>query len=778
MLRKISRTTLFTLVLSMMLISLHYDVQAADVPRQILIINSYHPGYRWSDNEVEGILSVLSEDDVVTIEYMDTKRIESEAYLEQLVYLYSMKYADEKFDLIFTLDDRAYQLMLDNHDAIFPDTPVVFVGVNDFISTDIESIPWITGTVETFDYSKLLSLISYLIPECKTVYVVTDSTFTGLAYRTQLRKLQDKYTLALPLEFIGDFEQGLRWEELLDEISKLPTNSAILYMSYTRDIDGKVLDIVEATDHIAQASNVPVFVDHTQLHRSGVIGGLVKDPFQEGVTAGEMGVEILEGKTPAQIPIKLEANTIYQFDYNAMATWDIPMRSIPKNSIILNEPPVNMVVNRTIMIWGIILVFFQTSLIILLISINRRRKIAEVALRDEQLNLEQKVKERTHELQEALNVKNRFLANMSHELRTPLTAIIGFSELMLTQTKTSGNERFEKSLNHIHRSGEHLLSLINEILTMAKVSADQIELTPMLVKSRRLLQDTVMMIEGKAIQKGVKVVVDHDPYIQDLWLDEQRIRQVLIILLDNAIKFSHEKSVVKLGLNMRVSDTNQVVFSVQDHGIGIAESDHERIFEPFVQADNELSRSFEGSGLGLTLALQLVELHGGSIEVQSLAGEGTTMSVVLPESTIQPEFKDSPSKEELETTPIPGQQQKSYKVLLAEDNPDTTELITEYLSHQKYILTTAKDGRQVLELVRKGHFDLLLLDLHLPKVGGFEIIRKVRAMENFSETPILVISALVFDEEIQQCFDLGADAFLQKPFSLHDLRKNINRLLL
>lgn len=271
-----------------------------------------------------------------------------------------------------------------------------------------------------------------------------------------------------------------------------------------------------------------------------------------------------------------------------------------------------------------------------------------------------------------------------------------------------------------------------------------------------------MMIEGKAIQNGIEIQAEFDPYLPDLWIDELRIRQVLIILLDNAIKFSPENSVVKLSLSVQISDINQVVFSIQDQGIGIAEEDYERIFEPFVQVDNELSRSFDGSGLGLTLARQLVEMHGGLLEVESALDKGTTMKVILPESTLKNTAEISSDQDIQDTKPIIGQKAEPFKILLAEDNPGTIELLSSFFSTHNLTLTVAKNGRDAVNFTRKENPDIILLDLHLPKLDGFAVIQKVRKLEAHKNTPILVISALVFEEEIDKCLEIGADAFLKK----------------
>lgn len=228
---------------------------------------------------------------------------------------------------------------------------------------------------------------------------------------------------------------------------------------------------------------------------------------------------------------------------------------------------------------------------------------------------------------------------------------------------------------------------------------------------------------------------------------------------------------------MKIADTNQIAISVSDQGIGIAKEDHERIFNPFFQVDNELSRSYEGSGIGLSLARELVELHGGTIEVQSELGQGTTMNVLLPIHTLRDKNRQSVKKTVQTKLPLQSNNENHYKLLVAEDNLTTIDLMQTFLHSEGYQLTIATDGLEAIEIVKNTTPDVILLDLHLSKMDGFTVIKKIRKMSNHLNTPILVISAVAFEEEIERCLNLGANAFLQKPFSLTNLIEHIQKLI-
>src|SRR5690349_869484 len=260
----------------------------------------------------------------------------------------------------------------------------------------------------------------------------------------------------------------------------------------------------------------------------------------------------------------------------------------------------------------------------------------EIALEAERNQLAQRVDERTADLSRAnsnlaraLRVKDEFLASMSHELRTPLNAILGLSESLAEQTAGPLNEKQQRYIKTIGESGNHLLSLINDILDLARIEASEIVLNIAEVDLKQACQASVRLISELALKKGQQVKLEIDEGIGTIWVDERRLKQILVNLLSNAVKFTPSGG--SIGLVVRGDpQEKRVTFTVWDNGIGIRESDLARLFQPFVQLDSGLAREATGTGLGLALVAQMVRLHGGSVSVESQPGEGSRFIVTLP----------------------------------------------------------------------------------------------------------------------------------------------------
>jgi len=264
------------------------------------------------------------------------------------------------------------------------------------------------------------------------------------------------------------------------------------------------------------------------------------------------------------------------------------------------------------------------------------RKQIEMELAKERASLAKKIEERTAELSQAnkelaraSRLKDEFLANMSHEIRTPLNAIIVFSELLLDNLHGRINEKQRESIEHIDKSGKHLLSLINDILDLSKIAAGQIKLNIEPIQIHTLCRDCLQFIRPAANKKRIILLKGDDGCVTTIQADERRLKQILINLLSNAVKFTPEGGKVRLEMTINEQD-GVVQFCVVDTGIGIPENDMEQLFQPFVQIDGGLSRHQEGTGLGLILVYKLVELHGGSVKVESEIGKGSTFKVSLP----------------------------------------------------------------------------------------------------------------------------------------------------
>ena len=409
------------------------------------------------------------------------------------------------------------------------------------------------------------------------------------------------------------------------------------------------------------------------------------------------------------------------------------------------------------------------------IDITKRKQAEEEILR---LNaeLEQRVQTRTMELERALRAKDEFLASMSHELRTPLNAILGLSESLSEHTAGPLNEKQQRYAKTISESGHHLLSLINDILDLARIEAGQIVLNVSEVDLKQVCEASLRMINELALRKQQYVTLDVDD-IGSIWVDERRLKQILVNLLSNAVKFTPANG--SLGLTVRGDpQEKRVMFTVWDKGIGIHENDLTLLFRPFVQLDSRLAREAPGTGLGLALVAQMVRLHGGSVNVESQPGEGSRFTVTLPWEpalatdaelrmrntgkfrAIRPEAKDRPI------------------ILLIEDTREATVMVTDYLQMAGYQVLSARDALTGMDLAKRTRPDLILMDVQLPGMDGLEATRRLRANPDFRTIPIIALTALAMPGDRERCLAAGVTDYVTKPISLKKLAAMIEDYLL
>ena len=407
----------------------------------------------------------------------------------------------------------------------------------------------------------------------------------------------------------------------------------------------------------------------------------------------------------------------------------------------------------------------------------------EGALDKERSLLAQRVAERTMalstanaELARAVRLKDEFLASMSHELRTPLNAILGLGELFLEGAYGCLTEEQENILRIIERSGRHLLDLINDILDISKIEAGKLSLELSPISVELVCQSSLEFIKQSAHQKQINISTTFDHNVTIMQADERRLKQILVNLLHNAVKFTPEKGAI--GLDMIGDKVNQTVhFVVWDTGIGISQNDMKRLFQPFTQLDSSLSRQHTGTGLGLALVSRLTEMHGGSVKLESKPSMGSRFTISLPWRVTADEIlaHNNDAVTALEAVPlaIPPDSYLDKKILLAEDNPDNVILIVHYLQRKGYEVVVARNGAEAIKQIQEKEFDLVLMDIQMPEVDGFEAIRRIRAhpQPQKATIPIIALTALAMSGDREQCLAVGADNYLSKPLNLKQLLK-------
>jgi PAS domain S-box-containing protein len=385
------------------------------------------------------------------------------------------------------------------------------------------------------------------------------------------------------------------------------------------------------------------------------------------------------------------------------------------------------------------------------------------------------------ELLRATRLKDEFLATMSHELRTPLNAILGMTEALQEEVFGSVNESQTQALQTVEQSGYHLLTLINDILDVAKIEAGQVELIYTSTSINQLCQSSLAFVKQQALQKHIQMDVKITPHLPDILLDERRMRQVLINLLNNAMKFTPEGGQVILEVSRQEDLVTQnrswLRFSIIDTGIGIAPENIPKLFQPFVQIDSALNRKYEGTGLGLALVKQIVDLHGGKVSLISELDVGSCFTINLPYETASPSLSTviTQTDSNLETTPT--EQKPLPLILIAEDNASNINTINDYLTRKGYRLIIAENGEEAIALAKAHHPDIILMDIQMPVIDGLEAIRQIRLDPDLAEIPIIALTALAMTGDREKCLNAGADDYLTKPVKLKLLVTTIQQLL-
>ncbi|MCB9118309.1 MAG: PAS domain S-box protein [Caldilineaceae bacterium] len=401
-------------------------------------------------------------------------------------------------------------------------------------------------------------------------------------------------------------------------------------------------------------------------------------------------------------------------------------------------------------------------------------------------SLENRVQERTEELrqsrdelsaanvalQNASRTKDEFLANMSHELRTPLNGVLTSTEMLLMEIRGPLNEHQRRLLEIAETSGRHLLSLINDVLDLAKVGAGRLEVNPEPVVIEDLCQACLVFVKGPAGKNSVTLHFLPDPLAVTMQADPRRLKQMLVNLLSNAVKFTPAHGEVTLQVRAD-EDARQIEFAVSDTGIGIAPEDVQHLFKPFTQVDGSLTRRYEGTGLGLALVKELATLHGGDVYVTSEVGKGSCFTICLPwhGASELPTSTAVEAGDGAEQTPHAGSAISRGTVLLVEDHEVNRLVMGEYLASIGYTVIYAEDGEVALELAEQSGPDIILMDIQLPGMSGFDAIAQLRAHPCFAATPIFALTALAMAGDRERCLAAGATGYVSKPVALSDLAR-------
>ena len=615
--KKISK---LLIVLILIILTPTSYVQANDI-RKILLINSYNVESIWEYKIIKGIKEEINENLNINIkmEYLDTANSQNQNYLDEYLELLNTKYKDDKFDMIVTVDDEAFNMVrkeLFNEKSIFYKNTVVFTGVNDSLNLTSAEKKYITGFMDGGSKVELIKFITTLQPEVKDISVIIDNT--GYSKNIKNKLLENKYLLDKNINL--NFIQGKNKKDILNQIkNSSDLNEALLICGIFKNEDnGENVKPENLIEEIKQIKDVPIYTSRDEYINKGTIGGYIDIPESCGRELGKMILKIYNegGISKFSTVDKIGAN--YIVDYKQIYKYNINPLSIPKGTIVINKKYYQLLLPKSYRI-GYLLAWFATILIIIYII----TKMTEYK-RNEAKNkkLYQMAKEREQ-------LKTDFIANMSHELRTPLNIITSASmllEMKSQKEETVSSEYILDKLNRINQSSNRLRRLINNLIDISKFDSGFIECKCKNENIVYVVEDIVHEVVDYAKEKNIELIFDTEEEEIISFIDKEIIERVILNLLSNAIKFTNENGKIEVYMK---SDDNFIYITIKDNGIGISKEKIDHIFQRFYQVDNLLSRGSEGSGIGLCIVDEIIRMHGGKINIESEINKGTTFEIVL-----------------------------------------------------------------------------------------------------------------------------------------------------
>ena len=615
----------------------------------VLLVNSYHRGYQWTDSINAGIQKVLKSHPEINlyIDDLDAKKFGQTKFEIEKKYI-EEKFAGIKFSGIIVTDNDAMDLIVKYKETLFPKIPVVFAGISNPKDYHLEGTEYF-GFEESANSDSVIYLIRKVLPDSKKIMVLVDNTTTGKVYRKEFAENGKTYH-DLTIDFSDSTDIGSIYN--FDYSGK--GYDAVFYTGISQDVDGSFVEPEVAAHRIGEIINVPIFSNDPKYLGDGMLGGTFQRGLLQGERLMELLIKLINSNDRSLHPHINYTKHDFFFDANELLQFNIPIDRLPKGSVIFNQRGSFLKEN---FISLMVLIGILTLSVIILSIVNRRRKLTQI--KDKRILNE--VKNQKNELQEAhgklsvliaeletanqkLNksnidllqakkkaeesdkLKSAFLANVSHEIRTPLNSVVGFSSLLGDSDLDPETKRLYIEL--VESNAESLLVLIDEIIDLSKIEAQQLTINKQEFSVGSLFMELYETFKRDQAEGKVSLVVKAISGSKELmaYSDRIRVRQIFINLLSNAFKFT-EVGTIEFGYELTKKE--EIIFYVKDTGIGIGKEFHKAVFHRFRKLNENTGKVFRGTGLGLAITQKLVELLGGKIWIESELGKGSTFKFTL-----------------------------------------------------------------------------------------------------------------------------------------------------
>jgi len=709
----------------------------------ILHINSCNAQNEWERNQMESIRKRLEIN--ATLDYhsfnLNSNGLHNQTYFNNIISdMIRTEVTVRHASLIIAYGNEALEFVLNYYYLLFPGTPVLFYGVRGFDSAMLHGFEeHVTGVVETASIYEIASEMLQLYPNTRRIFILND-------YPLSIESFD------LPVELA--FLENQPFAEILEEIRGLEPDELVLLGNYPEPNAQKL---------IADASSNPVFCLTSSCMGHGTLGGLVSATEAQNNVVASMAADLLDGVSPADIPIIFDSKFLnqWEFDYKTAERFNIKTKKFPAGHIIIN---------RTLPVWEsnpteFKLMLAITTLLLLIICgltvfyIRNKRMTQKIDQQNELLLVAKELAEQSS------RAKTAFLAKMSHEIRTPMNAIIGMSELALRKDTSS---IVREEIIAIKRAGANLLSIINDILDLSKIDSGKLEIAPKNYLLSSLINDVISIAKAKLVDSNVRFDLKINSGMPDaLFGDETRIRQIFLNILGNAVKFTSEGS-ISFSVSGRINgDTVIITAEIADSGRGIKEEDIAKLFGDFVQVDLTANRGVEGTGLGLAITKSLVEAMGGSINVKSEYGKGSTFTVTLPQEIRSHEPMTVLENQEEDPDFVIKFNAPKAKILVVDDINTNLKVAEGLLLSYEIQVDLSLSGRAAIDLTKNCSYDLIFMDHMMPEMDGVEATKLIR--EQGYDLPIVALTANAVSGTKEMFLANGFDDFLSKPIDVAKL---------
>lgn len=586
---------------------------AADQPPElrsrVLILDSYHTYYTWSDNELRGIMDTMRQrypKFEPLLQYLDCKYFADMKHFPIMRDLMRHKYRDTAIPLVIAMDNPALEFALHYRQEIFPAAPIVFCGINGYTPAMLAGQHNITGVAELLDARNTVATMLHLHPGTREILVIHDYTSTGLATRreteAQLAGLAGRVRIR--------YMENLSTADLLTRLRRLEPGTLVLALSYSRDRDGRVFDHTEIARLLSDNSPVPVYGTHEERLGHGIVGGSLLGGYGHGAHAARLALQILDGASPSIIPVESADSARFMFDYRQLMRFNIPLDELPAGSIVINRPGSFYRQYRGL-VWSAVTAFTGLTLIIGLLTVIlfQKRQAARA------------IAEKAAELERAYGELREFNSLTYHELQEPLRQVAGFVQLLARRYGDRLDADAHDFIGYAVSGVKRLKRLFADFLAYTTLSQSELAVGPvagdgLLATARSVLQET---------ESAAGAVVTSEP-LPEVQGDRSMLTELFVHLLHNALTHRRDEP-PRIHLSAALAGS-QVRISMRDNGIGIPAEYHETVFKIFKQLNSR--PDVTGTGIGLAICRKVVERHGGQIWLESTPDLGTTFHFTLP----------------------------------------------------------------------------------------------------------------------------------------------------